>query len=150
MTYADKDMKTRPPPMIDPRFPVTNPRLLPLTSQDQPQRSAAGGGVSSQLTNCRTFVDNKLRVAWGSDSQHVYVELSAELAEDDWMGFGLSGDQTRSVADGAARQAALPRTPPVACLRLSCADPLWRHACVTAAGGAAVSVRDALSALLCE
>ncbi|KAF0293008.1 Protein Skeletor, isoforms B/C [Amphibalanus amphitrite] len=86
---------------IPPNLDNIPPYLELSRRQDQAQRVPSGGGVASQLTNCRTLVDNKLRVSWGSDSHHIYVELSAEISEDDWMGFGLSGDQSRPLMKGA-------------------------------------------------
>lgn len=43
-------------------------------------------------TNCREFLDKRLQVRWVMKGDMVEITLSARIREDQWMAFGLSGE----------------------------------------------------------
>ncbi|XP_063228586.1 protein Skeletor, isoforms B/C isoform X2 [Bacillus rossius redtenbacheri] len=46
-------------------------------------------------SNCRQLLDDRLQVQWEMQGDHVQVQLAARMREDQYMAFGLSGEQGR-------------------------------------------------------
>ncbi|KAK7794155.1 hypothetical protein R5R35_005362 [Gryllus longicercus] len=51
-------------------------------------------------SNCRSFLDDRLQVRWEMKGDVVQIQLAAKMREDQWMAFGLSGEQGRSTMVG--------------------------------------------------
>ncbi|XP_067006992.1 protein Skeletor, isoforms B/C [Anabrus simplex] len=47
-------------------------------------------------TNCRSLLGDRLQVQWELQGDMVQIQLAARMREDQWMSFGLSGEQGRS------------------------------------------------------
>lgn len=51
-------------------------------------------------SNCRSFLDDRLQVQWEMKGDTVQIQLAAKMREDQYMAFGLSGEQGRSTMVG--------------------------------------------------
>ncbi|XP_076250589.1 protein Skeletor, isoforms B/C [Rhynchophorus ferrugineus] len=52
-------------------------------------------------TNCREFLDKRLQVRWLMRGDHVEITLTANIREDNYMAFGLSGVNNKAQMIGA-------------------------------------------------
>lgn len=56
---------------------------------------------NSELTNCKSMMDNRLQVKWKTVNDSVEITLSAAVREDQYIAFGLSGNENKSQMIGA-------------------------------------------------
>ncbi|XP_026678784.1 protein Skeletor, isoforms B/C [Diaphorina citri] len=49
-----------------------------------------------QVTNCREFLNERMQVQWSLKEDYVQIKLSAVIRDDQYMAFGLSGEEGRS------------------------------------------------------
>lgn len=55
-----------------------------------------GTDSSEPLSNCREMLDERVQVQWSMHDDMVEIQLSARIREDQYVAFGLSGEQGRS------------------------------------------------------
>ncbi|KAI5706345.1 hypothetical protein M8J75_007174 [Diaphorina citri] len=48
-----------------------------------------------QVTNCREFLNERMQVQWSLKEDYVQIKLSAVIRDDQYMAFGLSGEEGR-------------------------------------------------------
>ena len=66
-------------------------KVRPLQTQP-PDRTTEG---AEPLSNCREMLDERVQVQWSMRDDMVEVQLSARIREDQYVAFGLSGEQGR-------------------------------------------------------
>lgn len=61
------------------------------------QTSSPDRGTDSAepLSNCREMLDERVQVQWSMHDDMVEIQLSARIREDQYVAFGLSGEQGR-------------------------------------------------------
>ncbi|XP_014254156.1 protein Skeletor, isoforms B/C isoform X2 [Cimex lectularius] len=52
------------------------------------------------FSNCRELLDERMQVEWSIEGEWVQITLSAKIREDQYMAFGISGEQGRSTMVG--------------------------------------------------
>lgn len=57
--------------------------------------------MPSQSDNCKEMLDRRLQVRWEIQGESIQISLSARLADDHYMAFGLSGVEGRPAMIGA-------------------------------------------------
>lgn len=66
-----------------------------LTSISQTSSTTSDPEGHWEMSNCRELLPKKLQVHWEVQGDWVQVQLTGKIREDQYMAFGLSGDQKR-------------------------------------------------------
>ncbi|XP_054266957.1 protein Skeletor, isoforms B/C isoform X2 [Macrosteles quadrilineatus] len=53
------------------------------------------------LSNCREMLDERLQVQWEKQGDHVEIQLAGRIREDQYLAFGISGENGRPAMVGA-------------------------------------------------
>ena len=57
--------------------------------------SSAPSTSDDQVSNCREMLDERLQVQWFVQGEWLQITLSARIREDQYMAFGISGEEGR-------------------------------------------------------
>ena len=62
--------------------------------------STTSDPTEDRASNCRELLNGRLQVQWELQGDMVLIQLAARMREDQYMAFGLSGEQGRSYMIG--------------------------------------------------
>uniref|UniRef100_A0A8D8Q2Y6 Protein Skeletor, isoforms D/E n=1 Tax=Cacopsylla melanoneura TaxID=428564 RepID=A0A8D8Q2Y6_9HEMI len=68
----------------------------PALGQTKITTSSTTEAPEDPVTNCRDFLNERMQVSWRLKGEYVQIKLSAVLREDQYMAFGLSGEEGRA------------------------------------------------------
>ncbi|XP_073970372.1 protein Skeletor, isoforms B/C isoform X2 [Rhodnius prolixus] len=66
-----------------------------------PTSSSSPHGEMETISNCRELLDERMQVEWFIQGEWLQITLSARIREDQYMAFGISGEDYRSSMVGA-------------------------------------------------